>query len=86
MEDTGKASDEKFITDFSVDKDGYLRLVSKPYSCSQSDEERCAEQLAVARKAVKSLKFLKFDPSLPPLPFKGKLVGDKFVQVPDDAA
>jgi hypothetical protein len=86
VEDTGKASDEKFITDFSVDKDGYLRLVSKPYSCSQSDEERCAEQLAVARKAVKSLKFLKFDPSLPPLPFKGKLVGDKFVQVPDDAA
>jgi hypothetical protein len=78
-------ANERFIDEFFVDEDGYLHLDAKPYACTHSDEKGCAEQLAAARKAAKSLKFLKFDPGLPPLPFKGKLEGDTFVQVANDA-
>ncbi|HNN01718.1 MAG TPA: hypothetical protein PKG67_14770, partial [Turneriella sp.] len=81
--DAGANAD--FFNEFLVDEKGYLHLDAQPYACSHSDDKKlCAEQLAEARKAAKTSKFLKFDPGLPPLPFKGKLEGGKFVQVKND--
>jgi len=71
--------------DFSIDDKGFLHI-GAPYECRDEDLEaeakkRCSQKLASARSTAK---FLKLDPKLPLFPFKGKLEGDKFVQVQND--
>jgi len=63
----------------SIGEDGVLHL-SDPYTCRQDDAESIARCKASIAKA-KEVKVLKFDSKFKPLPFYGKLVKGRFVQV-----
>lgn len=69
---------------FTIDQEGYLAIEPpvdcRDYESTTEGKAHCAERIAQIRKMAK---FLKFDPSLPPFLFKGRLEGDKFVQVGD---
>lgn len=70
---------------FSVDDQGFLHI-DEPYECRSDNsapdgKKQCAE---IKTKIRSTVKFLKFDAKLPAFPFKGRLEGDKFVQVADE--
>lgn len=67
---------------FMVSDQGYLEI-EPPMECRRSEpdeysKKQCEASIAKIRQTAK---FLKFDPSLAPFPFRGKLEGEKFVQV-----
>lgn len=71
--------------DFQIDDKGFLHIYP-PYECQHENpdadqKQRCSQKVAQVRSTGK---FLKLDPKLPVFPFKGKLEGDKFVQVQND--
>ncbi|MCX7633512.1 MAG: SH3 domain-containing protein [Turneriella sp.] len=68
--------------DFKIDEKGFLHI-SASSNCTEksSDANRAKECAAREARFRKTAKFLEFDTALPVFPFKGKLVGNKFVQV-----